>query len=85
MGEGKIFVIGDIHGCSEMLKRLIDKIDWNPSHDRLIFIGDYIDRGENAKDVVDFILDDKNNIIAWSIKIINWTMLWIWICWKFIR
>ena len=61
MGEEKIFVIGDIHGCLEMLKRLIDKIEWNPANDRLIFIGDYIDRGENSKGVIDFILQLKED------------------------
>ena len=56
MDAGKSFIVGDVHGCLEMLKRLIDKIEWNPSDDRLIFIGDYIDRGENPKGVVDFVL-----------------------------
>ncbi len=57
--EGKVFVIGDIHGCLSMLKRLIDKIPWDPKRDRLIFVGDYIDRGEDPKGVVDFILSLK--------------------------
>jgi len=61
MSEEKIFVIGDVHGCLGMLKRLIDKIEWNPANDRLIFIGDYIDRGENSKGVIDFILKLKEN------------------------
>lgn len=53
----RIFVIGDIHGCLEMLKRLMEGIDWDPSKDGLIFLGDYIDRGEDPKGVVDFILE----------------------------
>jgi len=61
MIEEKIFVIGDVHGCLEMLQRLIDKIEWNPASDRLIFIGDYIDRGENSKGVIDFILKLKED------------------------
>jgi len=61
MSGGKTFVVGDVHGCLEMLKRLIDKIDWNPSSDRLIFIGDYIDRGQDARGVVDFVLKLKEN------------------------
>ena len=61
MSEGKIFVVGDVHGCLEMLKRLIDKIEWNSSNDRLIFIGDYIDRGQDSKGVVDFILKLKKD------------------------
>jgi len=47
-----------------MLKRLMGKIDWNPLTDQLIFIGDYIDRGEDPKGVVDFILNVKNNPLS---------------------
>lgn len=56
MNSEKTFVIGDIHGCLVMLNRLMDKIAWRPDKDRLIFLGDYIDRGENPKGVVDYIL-----------------------------
>jgi len=51
------FIIGDIHGCLEMLKRLMDRLDWHPDRDGLIFLGDYIDRGEDPKGVVDLILE----------------------------
>ncbi len=57
MEEEKVFVIGDIHGCLGMLKKLMDKIDWRPDQDRLIFLGDYVDRGEDPLGVVDFILE----------------------------
>jgi len=61
MDAGKSFIVGDVHGCFEMLKRLIDKIEWDPSGDRLIFIGDYIDRGGDPKGVVDFVLRLKED------------------------
>lgn len=50
------FIIGDIHGCLGMLKNLINKIDWHPDRDRLIFLGDYLDRGEDSKGVIDFLI-----------------------------
>jgi len=56
METEKVFIIGDIHGCLDMLQRLMDKIEWRPDKDRLIFLGDYIDRGKNPKGVVDYIL-----------------------------
>ena len=62
---GRILVIGDIHGCLSMLKKLMDKIDWQPKSDRLIFIGDYIDRGEDPRGVVEYLLSlltQSNNI-----------------------
>lgn len=57
MKKNRTFVVGDIHGCLDQLRRLMEKIDWDPGMDSLIFVGDYIDRGENSKEVVDFILD----------------------------
>ena len=56
MNKDRIFIIGDIHGCVDMLNRLMDQIDWQPDKDRLIFLGDYIDRGRDPKGVVDYIL-----------------------------
>jgi serine/threonine protein phosphatase 1 len=56
MEKEKIFIIGDIHGCLDALKRLMDKIPWRPDRDRLIFLGDFVDRGKNSKGVVDYVL-----------------------------
>jgi len=56
MTEEKTFIIGDIHGCLDALKRVLDKIAWRPDKDRLIFVGDYIDRGQDPKGVIDFLL-----------------------------
>lgn len=52
----KQWVIPDIHGCSKTLRALIrEKI--RPSlSDRLYFLGDYIDRGPDARGVIDFII-----------------------------
>jgi serine/threonine protein phosphatase 1 len=55
--DQKIFIIGDIHGCLQMLLKLMDKIDWRPEKDRLIFLGDYVDRGKDSRGVLDFVLD----------------------------
>lgn len=54
--NGQLFAIGDIHGCFDKIKPLINTI--NPSRkDILVFLGDYIDRGPKSKEVLDF-LDD---------------------------
>ena len=60
MERKRVFIIGDIHGCLDMLRRLMDRIDWRPEDDGLIFIGDYIDRGEDSKGVIDYILEISN-------------------------
>jgi serine/threonine protein phosphatase 1 len=49
------FAIGDIHGCLDKLEDLLSKIDPRPD-DVLIFLGDYIDRGENTKEVIETLI-----------------------------
>lgn len=56
----RILSIGDIHGCLDKLKALMDVIDWNPDEDLLIFIGDYVDRGQDSSGVLDFLIDLAN-------------------------
>lgn len=50
------YVVGDIHGCLRELEILIDKI--NPSsEDKLVFLGDYVDRGPDSKGVIDYLIN----------------------------
>jgi serine/threonine protein phosphatase 1 len=53
----RIFAVGDIHGCFAKLISLMDIIDIDPKKDTLLFIGDYIDRGTQSKEVVDYLID----------------------------
>mgnify|MGYP001031734767 CR=1 FL=1 len=46
----KYFVIGDVHGCYEKLVALLKS--WNPKEEKLIFLGDLIDRGTGSLEVV---------------------------------
>ena len=59
----KMFVIGDIHGCRDKLHLLLDTIDPNPDRDQLIFLGDYIDRGEDSRGVLDYLLQLKERYV----------------------
>ncbi len=52
----KHWVIPDIHGYSGTLKALIEEQIKPSRHDTLFFLGDYIDRGPDAKGVIDFII-----------------------------
>ncbi|MFO7784740.1 MAG: metallophosphoesterase [Thermodesulfobacteriota bacterium] len=52
----KTFIIGDVHGCNRLLERLIERIKWDPENHRLIFLGDYIDRGKDPKAVIELIV-----------------------------
>ena len=54
-----IYAIGDIHGQLDALKRLIEKLDLH-STDRIIFLGDYIDRGSSGIGVIMYINELKS-------------------------
>jgi serine/threonine protein phosphatase 1 len=44
--------VGDIHGCLEPLRALIDEL---PAAEELVFLGDYIDRGPQSAGVVRYL------------------------------
>lgn len=54
----RVYAIGDVHGCADLLDRLLGKIaqdiaDHPQDRAELIFLGDYIDRGPHSKAVID--------------------------------
>ena len=51
--KGRIFAIGDIHGCSTKLQLLLNRLPFDRAHDTLVFLGDYLDRGPDTKGVLD--------------------------------
>ena len=58
----KIFAIGDIHGCYDQLVALLKKIPINFKQDTLVFMGDYIDRGPQSVEVVDYLIELKKRV-----------------------
>jgi serine/threonine protein phosphatase 1 len=60
----KVYAIGDVHGLLRALCRLIAECerdaDGRPM--RLVFIGDYIDRGPNSRGVVDYIMNLQSRL-----------------------
>lgn len=50
--EQTLAVIGDVHGCADLLDRLLDTIaEHQPS--QLVFVGDLVDRGEDSAVVLE--------------------------------
>lgn len=65
MPQGQlIYAIGDIHGRSDLLALLLDKITADSAQSKdaerrtLVFLGDYIDRGHDSARVVDMLLGE---------------------------
>lgn len=55
--SSRTFVIGDIHGCSATLRRLVDARLRPASGDRICLLGDLIDRGPDSRGVLDYIFE----------------------------
>ena len=67
----RTIVIGDVHGCynelKEMIKILETEGEYKKGIDKLVFLGDYIDRGDNSRQVIEFIRNlqmENDNVIA---------------------
>lgn len=53
--SGRDIVIGDVHGQSAAFKRLLDRLEVAPDQgDRLILLGDLVDRGEDSWGMIDW-------------------------------
>lgn len=48
-----LVVIGDIHGRADLLERLLARLDKEHADARKVFVGDYVDRGPNSRNVLD--------------------------------
>lgn len=55
------FIVGDIHGRLDKLNNLLKEINFNKDADVIYFLGDYIDRGDNSKGVLDKIIELCNH------------------------
>jgi len=52
--------VGDIHGCHGKLERLLDRLPFLPERDTLVFLGDYIDRGPQTREVIEALIGLKH-------------------------
>ncbi len=49
------YAIGDIQGCFSALTKLLNRIDFNPTEDRLWCVGDVVNRGPQSLEVLRFL------------------------------
>lgn len=54
---GRDFVVGDIHGCFDMLRAEMARIGFDKQRDRLFSVGDLVDRGPTSEEAVDWIAE----------------------------
>lgn len=57
MPERPVAVIGDVHGCDDLLARMLDWLEREAPDHLPVMVGDLIDRGENSAGVLRRVMD----------------------------
>ena len=57
----KYIAIGDIHGRHNLLMNLLNAIFQSYQNETLVFLGDYVDKGSHSKEVIQTLIELKNN------------------------
>jgi diadenosine tetraphosphatase ApaH/serine/threonine PP2A family protein phosphatase len=50
----RIIVVGDVHGCFEELKEVLKKCNHNSSEDKVVLVGDLVNKGPCSAEVVQY-------------------------------
>lgn len=70
---GKDYVVGDIHGAFDQLEQALIAIGFDKSQDRLISVGDLVDRGTDSLKALDYLNE------PWFYAVLgnhDWTVAW---------
>ncbi len=59
-----VYAIGDIQGCYDPLRRLLDVLHFDPTADRLWLVGDLVNRGPQSVEVLRFLYRLDQQVVA---------------------
>ncbi len=58
-----VYAIGDLQGCYDPFRRLLDEIHFDPSRDKLWLTGDLVNRGPKSLKTLRFVRKHRNSIV----------------------
>ena len=56
--KGRDFILSDLHGCHDEFMLLLDTVEFDRTKDRIISVGDLIDRGKNSWSCIELIFEN---------------------------
>ncbi len=54
IGSRRHLIVGDVHGCLDELRQLLNDLDFQAERDVLISVGDIVDRGPKIRETIEF-------------------------------
>ncbi len=58
------YAIGDVQGCARTLRRLLSRIRFDRARDRLLLVGDLVNRGPRSLEVLRWAADQGDRIVS---------------------
>lgn len=58
------YAVGDVQGCLEPLKCLLDRVNFDPSQDKLWLVGDLVNRGPQSLETLRFLYAMHDSVIT---------------------
>lgn len=55
---GTDYVVGDLHGCIDILRRAMELLQFDPTKDRMFSVGDLVDRGPHSLETGELMYED---------------------------
>lgn len=58
------YAVGDLHGCLKPLQRLLERVAFDPRHDRLWLVGDLVNRGPESLETLRFLYRMRESLVC---------------------
>ncbi len=63
MAKKRTLIVGDVHGCFNELMELLEMVNYSKKEDRLIFLGDLINKGPASIEVLEWVKKEGSEVI----------------------
>lgn len=58
------YAVGDVQGCYEQLRRILDSVSFDPARDTLWLVGDLVNRGPQSLETVRYVMSLRDRAIT---------------------
>ncbi|MBM3108254.1 symmetrical bis(5'-nucleosyl)-tetraphosphatase [Pseudomonas sp. P66] len=59
-----VYAVGDLQGCLQPLKCLLERVNFNPAVDRLWLVGDLVNRGPESLETLRFLYSIRDSLVC---------------------